>query len=58
MANNKPLQNGDLVSIETPIVLVIGSGIKDEDVEGDMLDVPDSLGDEVDDFEEVTEPLH
>lgn len=58
MANDKPLQNGDLVSIETPIVLVIGSGIKDEDVEGDMLDVPDSLGDEVDDFEEVTEPLH
>ena len=58
MANEKPLQNGDLVSIETPIVLVIGSGVKDEDVEGDMLDVPDSLGDEVDDFEEVTEPLH
>ena len=54
MAGDKPLQTGDLVSIETPLTLIIGSGVEGDDETDDMLDVPDSLGTEVDDFEEVT----
>ncbi len=53
MAGDKPLQTGDLVSIETPLTLIIGSGVEGDDETDDMLDVPDSLGTEVDDFEEV-----
>lgn len=54
MAGSKLLQTGQLVSIETPLTLVIGSGFESDDETDAMLDVPDSLGTEVDEFEEVT----
>lgn len=57
MAGIRTLQTGDMVSIETPLTLVIGSGLMgDEDEEDMMLDIPDSASIEVDEFEEVTEP--
>ncbi len=53
MAGSKNLQAGDIVSIETPLMLVIGSGTAEEDEEEMMLDIPDSLMQESDDFIEV-----
>jgi hypothetical protein len=50
------LQAGDLVPIESPLVLSIGNGSNEEEEEGDMmLDIPDmgTTESEVDDFEEV-----
>ena len=56
MAGTKSLQTGDVISIETPLTLVIGSGKQGEEDEEDMmLDVPDQIDDEIDTFEEVTE---
>lgn len=56
MAGTRPLQTGDVVSIETPLTLVIGSGKQGEEDEEDMmLDVPEQIDDEADTFEEVTE---
>ena len=54
--NGRPLQAGDLVPIESPLVLSIGNGSNEEEEEGDMmLDIPDMgvTESEVDDFEEV-----
>jgi beta-lactam-binding protein with PASTA domain len=48
------LHAGDMISIETPLTLVIGNGTSEESGEDAMLDVPDSseMGEE-DDFEEM-----
>jgi len=55
-AGGRSLQQGDIVPIETPLTLVIGSGMIGEESEEDMmLDMPDSTDLETDDFEEVTE---
>ena len=55
-AGGRSLQQGDMVPIETPLTLVIGSGMIGEESEEDMmLDMPDSTDIETDDFEEVTE---
>ena len=55
-AGGRSLQQGDIVPIETPLTLVIGSGMIGEESEEDMmLDMPDSTDMETDDFEEVTE---
>ena len=55
-AGGRSLQQGDMVPIETPLTLVIGSGMIGEESEEDMmLDMPDSTDLETDDFEEVTE---
>ena len=55
-AGGRSLQQGDIVPIETPLTLVIGSGMIGEESEEDMmLDMPDSTDIETDDFEEVTE---
>lgn len=55
-AGGRSLQQGDIVPIETPLTLVIGSGMIGEESEEDMmLDMPDSTDLEIDDFEEVTE---
>lgn len=57
MAGNRSLQAGDMISIETPLTLVIGSGTQEEeDEESVMLDMPNSQSDEIDDFKEVTSP--
>ena len=57
MAGNKSLQTGDLVSIETPLTLVVGDGSKAEESEEDMmLDIPEGQANEIDDFQEVTGP--
>jgi hypothetical protein len=54
MAGSKNLQSGDMVSIETPLVLVIGNGnSENEDAEDGLLDAPDSLGGDKDTFEEI-----
>lgn len=55
-AGGRSLQQGDIVPIETPLTLVIGSGMIGEESEEDMmLDMPDSTDLETDEFEEVTE---
>jgi len=55
-AGGRSLQQGDIVPIETPLTLVIGSGMIGEESEEDMmLDMPDSTDLEIDEFEEVTE---
>ncbi len=55
-AGGRSLQQGDMVPIETPLTLVIGSGMIGEESEEDMmLDMPDSTDLEIDEFEEVTE---
>lgn len=48
------LHAGDMISIETPLTLVIGNGTSEESGEDAMLDVPDpsEMGEE-DDFEEM-----
>ncbi len=56
MTGTRNLQAGDVVSIEMPLVLVIGNGTSEEEEDLDvMLEVPDSLMMEADDFEEVVE---
>lgn len=54
-AGNRNLQAGDAVSIETPLTLVIGRGNSEEDEEDMMLDIPDSMGDDEDEFMEIIE---
>ena len=54
MAGGRNLQGGDMVSIETPLTLVIGNGTSEEEEEDDMiLDVPEGGSDEVDEFTPV-----
>ena len=54
MAGDKSLQTGDMVSAETPLMLVIGNGTsEDEDDEDMMLDAPENEAGGDDDFEEV-----
>lgn len=58
MAGSRPLQTGDMLSIETPLTLVIGNGMIGEESQEDMmLDVPDQMFQEIDEFEEVTAPI-
>lgn len=57
VADGRSLQAGDMVSIETPLTLVVGNGIMEEDVEdNEMANPSDSLAMDVDEFEEVTSP--
>lgn len=58
LCNGKHVFRGDMVSIETPLKLVVGSGMyEDEDVDIDYSE-PDPYTDEpeTDEFEEVTAP--
>ena len=52
MANGKNLQSGEMVSIETPLMLVIGNGTSEEDEDGEdmQLDIPVTGADDVDEF--------
>ena len=59
MSRGRQLTAGDLVSIDQPLTLMIGSGMYDsEDEELDYVEPEYKLmqGEDVDDFEEVTEP--
>ncbi len=53
MAGSRKLQAGDVVSIETPLMLIIGSGVPEESEEDMMLDIPEDAMDEPDDFVEI-----
>lgn len=55
LSGMQELKAGDVVSIESPLVLVIGSGITEEDMEDMMLDTLDTFPNEPDDFIEVME---
>ncbi len=55
LSGMQELKAGDVVSIESPLVLVIGSGTIEEDMEDMMLDTLDTFPDEPDDFIEVME---
>ncbi len=59
MSRGRQLTAGDLVSIDQPLTLMIGSGMYDsEDEELDYVEpeYKQMQGEDVDDFEEVTEP--
>ncbi len=53
MSGSRNLRAGDMVSIETPLVLVIGSGEHEETDEDEMLAITDSTSNEPDDFIEI-----
>ena len=59
LSRGRRVSTGDMVSIDSPLTLMIGSGMYDqEDEELDYVE-PEyrrMLGEEVDEFEEVTEP--
>jgi beta-lactam-binding protein with PASTA domain len=60
MSRGRRVSTGDRVSIETPLTLLIGNGMYGEDDDIDYMDPVDdafeTIGDEVDEFEEVDEP--
>jgi hypothetical protein len=59
LSRGRRVSTGDMVSIDSPLTLMIGSGMYDqEDEELDYVE-PEyrrMLGEDVDEFEEVTEP--
>jgi len=56
MAGSKNIQAGDMVSIETPLMLIIGNGTSEDENNTDaMLDIPEDQSSEEDDFVEITE---
>ena len=59
LSRGRRVSTGDMVSIDSPLTLMIGSGMYDqEDEELDYVE-PEyrrMLGEEVDEFEEMTEP--
>ena len=59
MCRGRRLSTGDMVSIDSPLTLMIGSGAYDQDDENLDYIEPEyrrMLGEDVDEFEEVTEP--
>ena len=59
MTRGRRLSTGDMVSIDSPLTLMIGSGTYDKDDEDLEYLEPEyrmMLGEETDEFEEVTEP--
>lgn len=59
MTRGRRLNTGDMVSIDSPLTLMIGSGTYDKDDEDLEYLEPEyrmMLGEETDEFEEVTEP--
>ena len=59
ISRGRRVSTGDMVSIDSPLTLMIGSGMYDqEDEELDYVEPEyrQMMGEEVDEFEEVTEP--
>ena len=56
MAGSRNLRAGDMVSIETPLMLVIGNGTSEDEDEEDMrLDAPSLIDGDTDEFVEIVE---
>ncbi len=53
MAGSRSLRTGDMVSIESPLTLVIGGGASDESMDDGSTETSDSIADEEDDFIEI-----
>ena len=59
ISRGRRVSTGDMVSIDSPLTLMIGSGMydqEDEDLDYVEPEYRQMLGEEVDEFEEVTEP--